>query len=292
MFENFSFSGDMEKFDWDSVRLNMDEKEQKRRKRSGTVTKSKEIAGVPVDVIAALGSENDDVIIYLHGGAFVLGVASYQKMYAEFLAAKTCEPVVMVKYSLAPEHPYPAGLDDCYNVYKAIREQRPDKRITLAGDSAGAGLCVSLTMRLKERGERLPDCLVLHSPVIDLSGELDRTINEDINNDFIVKRGAGSTIDALYIGDADPKNFEISPYFGDCQGFPPTFITCELHESLYADSMWLDSALEEAGVPVRTIEMDGAFHTFGTLGFLTKETACINRDILKLIKNPEEPFKE
>ncbi|MBQ9460588.1 MAG: alpha/beta hydrolase fold domain-containing protein, partial [Clostridia bacterium] len=177
-----------------------------------------------------------------------------------------------------------------FKVYKAIREQRPDKRITLAGDSAGAGLCVSLTMRLKEMGEKLPDCLILHSPVIDLSGEIDRSINDDINDDFIIKKGTRESVDRLYVGDADPKNVEISPYFGDYHGFPPTFITCELHESLYADSVWLDSELEDAGVPVRTIEMDGAFHTYGTLGFLTIETARINRDIIKLIKNPEEPF--
>lgn len=290
MFENFSFGGDMDNFNWDDLRLNMEESDQKRRKRSGTVTKRKEIAGVSVDVTAAVGSANDDVIIYLHGGAFVLGIASYQRMYAEFLAAKTCEPVIMVDYALAPEHPYPAGIDDCFKVYKAIREQRPDKRITLAGDSAGAGLCVSLTMRLKEMGEKLPDCLILHSPVIDLSGEIDRSINDDINDDFIIKKGTRESVDRLYVGDADPKNVEISPYFGDYHGFPPTFITCELHESLYADSVWLDSELEDAGVPVRTIEMDGAFHTYGTLGFLTIETARINRDIIKLIKNPEEPF--
>ena len=283
MFRDFSFGGGMENTNWAEIRSNMEEREKKRHKKNCTVTKRKEIAGVPVDIVAAVGSKNDDVIIYLHGGAFVLGIASYQRMYAEFLASRTGRPVVMVDYSLAPEHPYPAGLDDCYMVYKAIREQRPDKRITLAGDSAGAGLCVSLTMRLKMRGEQLPDFLVLHSPVVDLSDSLDRSINEDINNDFIVKRGAGNTLNTLYIGDADPKNVELSPYTGDFHGFPPTYISCELHESLYADAIWLDSELEEVGVPVRTIEMDGAFHTYGTLGYLTLETARINREIISRI---------
>ena len=80
MFRDFSFGGGMENTNWAEIRSNMEEREKKRHKKNCTVTKRKEIAGVPVDIVAAVGSKNDDVIIYLHGGAFVLGIASYQRM--------------------------------------------------------------------------------------------------------------------------------------------------------------------------------------------------------------------
>lgn len=281
-YEGVSFN-DASESNWDKLRENQAENEKKHKKKRGTVTKRKQIAGVPVEVTAAVGCRNNDLIIYIHGGSYILGIAFHHRMYAETLAVRSGMPVIMADYSLAPDHPYPAGLDDCEKVYTALRDQRQDSRIILAGDSAGGGLCLSLVMRLKSKGVKLPDRLILHSPVIDLSDTLDRSINDDINTDFIVKKGTGSEITELYVGGSDPKNYEISPYFGDFSDFPPTFITCEIHESLYADSVTVDKKLEEAGVPVKTIEMDGAFHTYGTVGDKTIETRKITREIIDFI---------
>ena len=100
----------------------------------------KEIGAVPVEITAAVGIRNEEVIIYLHRGAFVLGIAFYHRKYAEALYSHTGSIVVMPEYSLAPKHPFPAALDDCEEVYMAFRKQHPDSRIILAGDSAGGGL--------------------------------------------------------------------------------------------------------------------------------------------------------
>ena len=265
------------------LREEMAQRESGRRRKKGVVTRKKEISGVPVELTASVGKRNNDIIIYLHGGAFVLGIAFYHRKYAEALSSHTGSMILMPEYSLAPEHPFPAALDDCEKVYMAVREQHPESRIILAGDSAGGGLCLALTLRLRSKGEKLPCCLILHSPVTDLSGEIDRSVNDDINNDVIIKKGTGKAVNSAYTGNADPKNEEVSPRYGDVSGFPPAFITCETHETLYADSLELDARLEKAGVCVKTIEMDGAYHTFGTLGDLTIETRRITREIADFI---------
>ncbi len=259
-----------------------------KKQRRGVLTKKKGFGGVLVEVTAALGERTGDTILYLHGGAFVFGIAPYQRRYAETLAMRTGCSVVMVDYSLSPENKFPKALDECESVFGSIRNLAPDGKIILAGDSAGAGLCLSLVLRLKAKGKELPASVILHSPYIDLSGALDRTINDDINNDFIIKKGLKNTVNEIYLGTADPTDYEISPYYGDFSGFPPTFITCEEHESLYADSIELDSLLEKAGTEVKTIVFDGAFHTFGTLGDTTPETKRLTNEIKSFIyKAPE-----
>lgn len=284
-YSEISFQDRGEDFDWQQLRDRMGENELSRRRKKGTVMLKKNMAGVPVEITAATGGSNTDYILYLHGGAFVLGIAYYHRKYAEALACHTGSVVVMPDYSLSPEHKFPVALDECEKVYLGLRKQHPQSRVILAGDSAGGGLSVSLTMRLKDRGEQLPDALVLHSPVIDLSGKLDHSINADINNDFLIKPGTGNTVNRAYIGDADPTCTDISPYYGNFEGFPPVFITCETHETLYADSVELDSRLEQAGVTVKTIELDGGYHTFGTLGDLTLETRRITAEIAEFITN-------
>lgn len=283
-FSELSFSDRGEDFDWQLIRDKMDEKEKSRKRKKGTAMLRKEISGVPAEITASTGAVNRDFILYLHGGAFVLGIAFYHRKYAEALACHTGRIVVMPDYSLAPENKFPAALDECERLYHSLRKQHLESNIVLAGDSAGGGLCVSLTMRLKEKGEKLPQALVLHSPVIDLSGKLDHSINDDINNDFLIKPGTGNTVNKAYIGDADPAITDISPYYGDFGGFPPVFITCETRETLYADSVELDRRLEQAGVTVRTIELDGGYHTYGTLGDLTIETRHITKEIADFIE--------
>ena len=129
----------------------------------------------------------------------------------------------------------------------------------------------------------MPSMVVLHSPVIDLSGEIDRSINADINNDMIVKYTGKKQSFGIYVGDADAKQYDISPYYGDFNGFPPTFITCESHETLFADAVALDGLIERVGIRVKTVELDGAFHAYGALGERTPETKTILNECVNFI---------
>lgn len=275
--------GDADIESMDRSRRKIDSMELQRRKRKGTVMRKKTLGGVPVEVTAGVGCKTDDLILYLHGGAFTLGIFSQHRRYAEALTLYAHCPVIMPDYALAPENPFPSGLDDCYKVYQYLRASHRGSRIIVMGDSAGANYALSLTLRLKANGEELPDRLVLHDPVIDLSGKLDHSINESINNDFMVTLSMGEFLQKTYIQDSDPTNYEISPIYGDLSGFPPTFITCESHETLYADSLELDRMLEAVSVPVKTIVLDGSFHTYATLGDATIETKKITKDIIDFI---------
>lgn len=267
-----------------SSREKIDQIESKRRRRKGTVMRKKTLGGVPVEVTAGVGCKTDNIILYLHGGAFTLGIFSQQRRYAEALALFAGCPVIMADYALAPEYPFPAGLDDCEKIYAHLRKNHRGSRIIVAGDSAGGTFALALTLRLKAKGEELPDRLVLHSPSIDLSGKLDHSINESINDDVIVTKELGPFLAEAYIRDADPTDYEVSPCYGDLTGFPPTFITTELHETLYADSLELDKMLDEAGVPVKTIVMDGGFHTYALLADVTPETKKILKETIEFIK--------
>ena len=151
------------------------------------------------------------------------------------------------------------------------------------GLSAGGNLAVALTLRLKAKKIKMPSMVVLHSPVIDLSGEIDRSINADINNDMIVKYTGKKQSFGIYVGDADAKQYDISPYYGDFNGFPPTFITCESHETLFADAVALDGLIERVGIRVKTVELDGAFHAYGALGERTPETKTILNECVNFI---------
>ncbi len=254
-----------------------------RNSRRGVLTKKKLFGGVPVEVTSSLHGKTGDTIVYIHGGAFVLGIFPHHRKYAEALALETGCTVVMVDYSLSPEHKFPKALNECEAVYNHVKKLAPQGRIILAGDSAGGGLSLSLAMRLHKKNSEPPLCLILHSPFTDLSGSLDRSINEDINTDFIIRKGLKGTVNEVYTGSADPSSWEVSPYWGDYSVLPPVFITCDPRETLYADSLDIETRLERCGRTVRMIALEGTFHTAGTLGTLTPETKRITGEIAGFI---------
>ena len=253
--------------------------------RKGVLTKKKIFGGVPVEVTSSLHGKTGNIIVYIHGGAFVLGIFPHHRKYAESLALLTGCTVVVVDYSLSPEHKYPDAIDECEAVYNYVKKLAPQGRVILAGDSAGGGLSLSLSMRLHNKNSEPPLCLILHSPFTDLTGTLDRTVNDEINNDFIIRKGLKGTVNEVYTGSADPADCDISPFFGDYSVLPPVFITCDARETLYADSADIESRLSELGKSVRMTVLDGTFHTVGTLGSLTPETKHITGEIAAFIKD-------
>ena len=260
-----------------------------RNSRYGVLTKKKQFGGVPVEVTSSLHGKTGDTILYIHGGAFVLGIFPHHRRYAETLALRTGCTVVMADYSLSPEHQFPKALDECEAVYNYIKKLAPQGRIILAGDSAGGGLSLSLAMRLHKKNTEQPLCLVLHSPFTDLSGSLDRSVNDDVNNDFIIRKGLKGTVNEVYTGSADSSSWEVSPYWGDYSVLPPVLVTCDTCESLYADALDIETRLERLGRTVRMIALEGTFHTAGTLGTLTPETKRVTEEVAEFIAKAERP---
>ena len=139
------------------------------------------------------------------------------------------------------------------------------------GESAGANLCLALALKTKEM--RKVACVLVHSPIIDFTGGIDRS--EYRIDDFTVKEGCLKPLNEIYVGDNKADNPYISPLFGDFHGFPPTFITCDSNETLYADAKALYKKCEQVGVDVELVEVKGTFHAFATIGTGTPETKQI-----------------
>ena len=221
-----------------------------------------------------------DIIVYIHGGAFISGRAKYSKGYASSLAKCSGCKVYAVDYTLSPEVKYPVAFNECVAAIEAISKDNPDSKITIIGDSAGGNLCLAVALKLKGTGTI--SCVIVHSPVTDFSDTIDRSKYK--KDGIVVKNGLKYIFRKLYFGECDDRDPYISPYFGDYEGFPPTFITCDVNESLYADAVDVYEKCESEGTEVQMVAMKGAFHAFAVMGGATKETKELQDDYIAFMK--------
>ena len=162
-----------------------------------------------------------DVILYVHGGAYVIGSAEASVSLVADLARRTGTKVITVDYRLAPEHPYPAAVDDARAAYEGLLEQGVDPgRIALAGESAGAGLATATLLALRDAGTALPSCAFLMSPYADLTLSGDSIASKESLDPLLTPDGLRRRV-TDYVGSADPSDPSISPVYGDLGGLSP-----------------------------------------------------------------------
>ena len=219
-------------------------------------------------------SKSNWVILQLHGGGYIGAMRRHYKrmagLYSEVGHGAT---VLTVDYRVAPEHVFPAALEDAMEAYEWLLEHGyHEDQIIFAGDSAGGGLAMALCHTLKSRWRRLPAGIVAMSPWADLttSGSSYKD-NFDIDPVFGNER-AGMVFNNPYIGDADPRDPRISPIFGDFTGFPPMLIQCGTDEMLLSDSETVAAKARSAGVRIRFTKYNGMFHVFQMAGTLMEES--------------------
>ena len=199
-------------------------------------------------MIAADAVPNVATLLYLHGGGyFACTPQTHRAITSSFAIAgfKTFAP----DYRLAPEHPFPAGLDDAIAAYRGLLQDHAPRQIVVAGDSAGGGLSMALLLSLRDRGIALPAAAVLFSPFVDLAatGESARTNSS---------RCAMFTGDAFgraaqfYVGEGDRRAPLASPLYADLQSLPPLLIHVGADETLLDDSRRLAERAQRAGVKV------------------------------------------
>lgn len=207
------------------------------------------------------------VIMYCHGGGYSTGSALYARTLTSKLAASTSMDVLSFDYRLAPEHPYPAALEDAMKVWNYLMLLGYGARdIILAGDSAGGNLALALTLKLKEEGRLLPRGLVLLSPWTDLtsSGKSYQTkaaVDPVLDKEYLNKAILDYTQGSCETED-DLKNPYISPLFGDFTGFPPTYIQVGDNEILLSDSEALHKKMVKENVSVKLEHFKGMWHVF------------------------------
>ncbi|XOV88813.1 MAG: alpha/beta hydrolase [Pseudomonadota bacterium] len=217
--------------------------------------------GVPCEWLSTAASNADDVLIYLHGGGFVLGWETHRDIGWR-LAEASGMRVLLVDYRLAPENPFPAALDDATTCYRWLLEQGIDPaNIALGGDSAGGGLCLSTLVNLKNLGLPLPNSCVLLSPWVDLTLSGD-TLEMNAAIDPMLSRTILARMADAYLGNRDPRAPLASPLFADLRDLPPTLIQVGGNEVLLSDAQRIHEKLRSAGVNVQLEEWPKMPHVF------------------------------
>lgn len=216
--------------------------------------------GVPGEYVRAAGGTNPNAVLYLHGGAYCVGSPATHRSISGTLARLTGATVFVADYRLAPEHPFPAALDDAVAAYRGLLQAGfAPGAIAIAGDSAGGGLTLATALRLRDLGERLPAALVVYSPWVDLGlpdrGPVPRG-EVMISPPWLVECAA------YYLAGRDAREPLASPVLADLSGLPATLIQVGTDEVLLADSRRLQSALAAAQVHCELQEYPRRWHVF------------------------------
>ena len=228
----------------------------------GTTVESTIAGGVPAEWVSAGQVDPDRVVLYLHGGAYTRGSFLSHRPLAARLSSASRARVLVIAYRLAPEHTFPAPVEDASAAYRWLIHNgiRAD-RLVIAGDSAGGGLAVATLFALRESGDPLPAGAVLLSPWTDLTGTA-ASVRTLADADPWLNAERLTLVAGLYLGGADPRNPLASPLYGDLQGLPPLLIQVGTDEILLDDSTALAERAEAAGVEVTLEVWENMWHVF------------------------------
>ena len=241
-----------------------------------------QLGGIDAEYCHMAQMRDDAVLIYIHGGGFMCGNAQTSRGYALIYASETHLPVYTFSYRLIPEAPFPAAVTDCFEAYKAVLERHPGKPVFLLGESAGATLCITTTMMARDNGVQLPAAIFPYSPVIDMSGALNRKRATD--EDFTIDADGVQLMTDLYVTPELRQNPYASPYYDDMHGMPPTFLAWDMNEHLAPDSEEIVKKLLTQGVECHFKAYPHCFHAFAPLGRSTPESSEILDQTIQFIE--------
>jgi epsilon-lactone hydrolase len=240
------------------------------------------IEGMKSEWLIPKDSNTGKVILYVHGGGYVSGSCSDHRGFVSKFAKYTGVQNLIYEYSLAPEHPFPAALEDSVKIYKwlLVTGFKTDN-IIIAGESAGGGLCLAILLALKERSIPMPVAGVAISPWTDLtcSGKSYKTKNKlspaPLNSWTIFSK--------YYVGNNKANNPLISPLFGDLKGLPPILINSGADDELYDDGEKFYLKAKEAGVDIKFKAGKGMLHCYPLLAPMFKEATEAMNEIVDFI---------
>ncbi|HLM56029.1 MAG TPA: alpha/beta hydrolase [Pyrinomonadaceae bacterium] len=211
------------------------------------------------------------VVLYIHGGGYVSCSPSTHRPIAAALARGAARRVFSLDYRLAPEHRYPAALDDAVGAYRWLLGQGvPAATISLAGDSAGGGLVLGTLLRLRDAGRALPACAVCFSPWTDLAGTGESVAGNDGRCQMFRPANIGEFASA-YLGAASPLDAYASPVYADLGGLPPVLLQVGSTELLLDDSRRVHSKILEAGGRSELEVYEDIFHCWQMLDGIVPE---------------------
>jgi acetyl esterase/lipase len=236
----------------------------------GTETVALDMDGVAAEAVATPAARRDRVVLHLHGGSYLVG---FPALYRDTLwrLAEACRArVACIDYRLAPEHPFPAALDDAVTAYRWLLAQgMAPAHIVLSGDSAGGGLVFAALLRLRDERVPLPAAAVAVSPWTDLALTGD-SFRAEADDPLIPVEAAPQAV-ALYLAGADPHNPYASPLYGDLAGLPPSLILVGGDDVLRDDARRMAERLRGAGCGVEYELWPGMWHVWPLLARVVPE---------------------
>jgi monoterpene epsilon-lactone hydrolase len=240
--------------------------------------------GVPAHWLTAPGADAGRVLLFLHGGGFELGSLRSDGELAARLGRASGMRVLFPEYRLAPEHPFPAAIDDVAAAWRWLRTDQglSARSIAVAGDSAGGGLAVALLVATRDAGEALPAAATLMSPTVDLTSS-GASMTERVDQDPFSTPALLRQLASDYLAGADPKTPLASPLFASLSGLPPLLILVGTADLLLSDSERLGAAATEAGVDVTLKIGEGLPHVYPIM-LGTPEAAEATEQIGKFLR--------
>jgi acetyl esterase/lipase len=217
--------------------------------------------------VTPLDADPSRIFLVMHGGGFALGSSASHRKLAGHLAKACGVHAFVADFRLAPEHPYPAAVEDGLSVIDGLLEQGYAMRdVTPVGDSAGGNLAIAMVLRLMAAGRELPHEVITMSPWLDMENTGETIETNDATDFLITREGLQANIDRYLGGTADPTDPFVNPLYADLTGFPRLYIDAGDVESLFHDSQRLHALAEKCGVDVTFSVGVGQQHVFPFLG--------------------------
>jgi len=243
-----------------------------------------ELGGVRAIEVTAGGGEPSGTVLYFHGGGYALGSAAASVNLAADVARRAGTTVYTVDYRLAPEHPFPAAVDDALAAYRGLLDRGvPAESIAVSGESAGGGLALALLIAIKEAGLPQPTAAAVLSPWADLT-QSGRSYRTRAALDPALTREALSTRADDYLAGTDPRSRLASPLFADLRGLPPLLIQTGTFEILLDDAVRLAAKAADDDVAVTLQTFPGAPHVFQGFSAVLAEGARALNDVGTFIR--------
>lgn len=226
-------------------------------------------------LIVPEGAPGAPGVVWVHGGGFAVNSPRVYTTFVAYLARALGTSVIMPTYRLAPEHPFPAALEDSLAAYREIAAKHGP--LVLAGDSAGGNLAVNIAVALRDAGEKPPAGLLLMSPWVDLTRS-GASVRSNDGKDAILRASDVARKASAYAAGANVADPRISPLRADLSGLPPTLIQCGSDELFVSEGSDLASRMDAAGTPVELDVTDGMWHDFQMhAGMLPEAAAAVER---------------
>lgn len=268
-----------------AVRRLFEKMQARKRMAKGVEMRPATIEGVDCEWLIPEGCEDAPILFYLHGGAYLMGSPATHRQMLSFIARESGVRALLPDYALAPENPFPAGLNDCLTVYRGLLAAGANaSHILIGGDSAGGGMTMATLLSLRDAGDAMPVATVLLSPWLDLKagGE---SVQTRAAKDPWFRPDDMADIARKYSPEGDLGYPLLSPVYADASGMPDTLIQVGDHEILLSDSTRLSDNIVAAGGKVTLQVWPEMWHVFQFFVRQMPESKRAIKDIAEFIRD-------